>query len=309
VRDLVCYALSISSATALLAGCGGSQPPIGAPGAISMHHARGHSWMLKEATSEPLLYVTTASGIVDVISYPHAKLVGQLTDIDAAQGVCSDASGNVFITAFWTEDILEFAHGGTSPIAKLGDYGYYPYGCAVDPTTGNLAVANPSSMDGGGGGLAIYKNAQGKPTDYFGDFYWCAYDNNGNLLVDGDGGGYELMPAGGYTLQDINLNVPGYGIQWDGSYFAILDSADKEINRVTISGSSGVIYSTVKFTGLIAGLGSDFAISDTKVIMPYAVDKNDGPTKIATAKYPKGGQLGRPFKVGKEFYLALTLSE
>jgi DNA-binding beta-propeller fold protein YncE len=305
---MICrYALSMATA-AMLAACSGSQPPIGAPGAIGLHRTLGHSWMLREATSEPLLYVTTASGAVDVISYPHPKLVGQLTDIDAPQGVCSDASGNVFVTAFWTEDILEFAHGGTSPIAKLGDYGYYPYGCAVDPTTGNLAVANTMSMDGGGS-LAIYKNAQGQPTDYPGDFYFCAYDNDGNLLVDGNGGGYELLASGSYTLQEINLDVPGYGIQWDGNYFAIVDSADKEINRVTISGSSGIVHSTVKFTGLITQLGYDFVLSGTKVVMPYSINKDDWPTKIATARYPKGGQLGRPFKVGEETFLALTLSE
>ena len=40
---------------AMLAGCGGSQPPIGAPGvmpqsrAIAMHAAGGGSWMLPEA--------------------------------------------------------------------------------------------------------------------------------------------------------------------------------------------------------------------------------------------------------------------
>jgi hypothetical protein len=46
------YALSSCIAVALLTGCGGSQPPIGAPGAmpqasaIAMHADRGKSWML-----------------------------------------------------------------------------------------------------------------------------------------------------------------------------------------------------------------------------------------------------------------------
>ena len=50
-------------AAALLAGCGGSQPPIGAPGAmpqsqaIASHAARGKSWMLPEAAPTELLYV------------------------------------------------------------------------------------------------------------------------------------------------------------------------------------------------------------------------------------------------------------
>jgi hypothetical protein len=295
----------------LLAGCGGSQSA-GAPTALppiatSSHKSHGHSWMLKEATSEPLLYITGASDVY-VVSYPQGKLVGELSDIDAPAGVCSDAKGDVFVTAVWTEDVLEFAHGGTSPIAKLGDYGYYPNGCAVDPTTGNLAVANFNSMDGSGGNLAIYAKAQGRPTDYPGSYYWCAYDNQGDLLVDGNGGGYEWMPAGSNTLNSVNLNVTGEGIQWDGTYFAIVDPASKQVNRVTISGSSGVVVSTVNFRGLIASLGYDFVLTGSKIVLPYAIKKNGTDSKVAAAKYPQGGKLGKPFKIGGYDYYAMTLS-
>jgi hypothetical protein len=266
--------------------------------------------MLKEATSEPLLYVAQIPDVgVDVLSYPGLKLVGQLTDIYEPQGVCSDASGNVYVTAFWTEDILEFAHGGTSPIAKLGDYGYYPFGCAVDPTTGDLAVANTGSMDGGGS-LAIYKGARGSPTDYAGSFYFCAYDNKGNLLADFDdyGTGYEMLRAKSYSLQRINLNVPGYGIQWDGSYFAIIDISDGEINRVTVSGSTGTVHSTVKLKGAFAELGWGFALAGDKAIIADALRK-DTTLNLATVNYPKGGRLSRPFKVDAEFSENMALSQ
>ena len=62
------YALSIGVAAASLSGCGGSQPPIGAPGAmpqtsaLATHAARGTSWMAPEKpaykATRPLLYVT-----------------------------------------------------------------------------------------------------------------------------------------------------------------------------------------------------------------------------------------------------------
>jgi hypothetical protein len=311
------YALCSCVAAALLAACGGSQPPIDAaafmPAIAAGPRAThpGHSWMLKEASSEALLYIT-GSQYVYVVSYPKGELVGELSDIDAPSGVCSDTKGDVFVTAVWTEDVLEFAHGGTSPIAKLGDYGYYPNGCAVDPATGNLAVANFNSMDGSGGNLAIYSKAQGKPTDYtapgFGDYYWCAYDNQGNLLVDGNGSGYAEMPAGGSTLNEINLNLAGEGIQWDGTYFAIVDPSAKQVNRVTISGSSGIVVSTVHFTGLIASLGYDFVIAGSKIVLPYTIKKNGSFSKVAMAKYPHGGRLGKPFKIGGLDYYAMTLS-
>jgi len=60
------YPLRMNSCVtmALLAGCGGSQPPIGAPGAVpqsravATHVDRGGSWMQEEAKGEYLLYVT-----------------------------------------------------------------------------------------------------------------------------------------------------------------------------------------------------------------------------------------------------------
>ncbi|MGA8474385.1 MAG: hypothetical protein WB681_04900, partial [Candidatus Cybelea sp.] len=73
-------------AAAMLAGCGGSQPPIGAPGAmpqtsaITTHAAQGTSWMLPGASSQDLLYISSNDrGSVYVYSYPQGSLVGTLT--------------------------------------------------------------------------------------------------------------------------------------------------------------------------------------------------------------------------------------
>jgi hypothetical protein len=72
IRDFSRSAFGICAAAAMLAGCGGSQPPIGAPGAMpqssanATHAAHGGSWMLPKErvaspdyeVSGPLLYVT-----------------------------------------------------------------------------------------------------------------------------------------------------------------------------------------------------------------------------------------------------------
>ena len=74
------------SFTVLLAACGGSQPPIGAPGAIpqsraiATHAERGGSWMLPQAAQEykvagPLVYVTNYAGPDDVTVYPVAMRI------------------------------------------------------------------------------------------------------------------------------------------------------------------------------------------------------------------------------------------
>jgi hypothetical protein len=87
------YAFSTSMATALLAGCGGSQPPIGALGAmpqgraVATHHGRGGSWMLPKARSEDLLYVSDPEKTdVYVYSYRSGQLVGTLTGFSNLKG-------------------------------------------------------------------------------------------------------------------------------------------------------------------------------------------------------------------------------
>ena len=66
---LSCNALAIGAAAALLAGCGGSQPPIGVSGAmpqsstLAMHTDGGQSWMLPGAKSQDLIYSSHSEGV------------------------------------------------------------------------------------------------------------------------------------------------------------------------------------------------------------------------------------------------------
>jgi hypothetical protein len=148
------YALCSCVAAALLAGCGGSQPPIGASGAmpqtsaIATHTTHGKSWMLPEARGRNLLYVSSGSSVY-VYTYPRAKMVGVLADFEATRGECVDKAGDVFIIDHYA-GVDEYAHGGTSPIAMLDPPWSFNLGCSVDPTTGNLAVT------GGGDAVTIF---------------------------------------------------------------------------------------------------------------------------------------------------------
>lgn len=184
------YALSGGVAVALLAGCGGSQLPIGAAGparptpvAVARASAQ-RGWMLQRATSGDLVYasekVSAYGSAVYVYSYPGGELVGELTDFPSGyypQGLCTDSSGDVFVTTNQNlksesqSNIYEYAHGGTSPLATLSDPGW-ALGCAVDPTTGDLAVANASTAGGGSGDVAIYQNARGNPAVYGNFKHW-----------------------------------------------------------------------------------------------------------------------------------------
>ena len=56
----------------------------------------------------------------------------------AAYGMCTDASGNVYMTN--ENAVVEYPHGGTSPVRTVRIPGAQTMYCSVDPTTGDLAV-------------------------------------------------------------------------------------------------------------------------------------------------------------------------
>jgi hypothetical protein len=68
-------AVTLSIASALLAACGGSQPPISPPGAMpqssarAMQPVRSGSWMLRKATTEAAPDYKTAGPLAYVTNY------------------------------------------------------------------------------------------------------------------------------------------------------------------------------------------------------------------------------------------------
>jgi len=256
------FALSVGVAVAMLAGCGGSQPPIGAPGAmpqsraIATHAERGGSWMLPEAKGEDLLYAANANaGTVTVYKYKTRTLVGTINvGEDATQtGECVNKAGDIYITGGYDRNILEFAHGGTQPIATLDDNGSPPFACSVDFQSGDLAVANLDfgySSYSTQGNLTIFKKHERAQVYkdkavYFVDA--CGYDDQGNLLVSGGAQGtrgygpaaFAILPKGRHKLIDITLSPNQgkwplvMGIQWDGRYWAV---------TVPVQGASETVY-------------------------------------------------------------------
>jgi hypothetical protein len=118
------------------------------------------SWIAPGAISQNLLYIGDASsGGVLVYTYlPNPRFLGILTVPSQPGGECVDAAQNVFVTdeGPGSRVTYEYAHGGRSPIAILGDPNGTPSSCSIDPTTGDLAVTSIHNT-GGYGELAIYK--------------------------------------------------------------------------------------------------------------------------------------------------------
>lgn len=314
-------ALGYCVAFAMLAGCsGGPQSrlapsgPSEIPAATSSamqgsatvaHPNPNRSWMAPDAKTKDLLYVTNGgyNGVL-VYSYPQYKLVGTLTGgLFFPDGVCTDKKGDVWIVNNTAEEIVEYEHGGTTQIATLSDPGYYPTICSVDPTTGNLAVANKQMIGSSPepGNLAIYAHAKGTPTLYkdseLFQVWFCGYDDTGNLYIDGTQGysvtfGFAELPKGKKKLTNIALKggtiyFPGK-ILWDGKHVVVGDQSYQNKYPYTsgiyqTTGAGGKIVGTTPLTGSSDVAG--FWIAGNTVIAP-----DIGREDIRLYKYPAGGK-------------------
>ncbi len=309
--------LNVWVAAAMLAGCAVPQPPGAIPHTAAAAHAeRGKSWMLPEAKREDLLYVTNSGrgshgsgGSVSVFSYPKGTLVGQLTAFSDPDGACVDNVGNVFLSDDNYRQIFEYAHGGSQAIRTLADQ-QQPVGCSIDPISGNLAVANVD------GSVAIYRNAKGSPQMYHDpiliDAYYCAYDDGGNLFVDGfnyynENHNFQFaeLPSGKRRFTNITLSETletPVGVQWDGKYITVGDgwSGNHAVYRVQASGSQGVVKRKISLTD---ALPEGYWIDGKRLINP---DFFAG--QVEFFNYPAGGSATKVITSGIDLPSAATVS-
>jgi hypothetical protein len=292
MKTYVRLALIIGAAAALCAGCGASQQPIGATAApqseAASHPQRLGSWMLQKAVNQNLLYASNdEASEVDVYSYPQGSKVGVLTGFDSPKGECVDASGNIWIVNQTPPEIIEYAHGGSSPIATLSVPGSSPAGCAVDPSTGNLAVTSQGDQ------VSVYADAGGTPTTYtdshVNGFGFCGYDNSGNLFVAAgstrDGVLVELPNGSSFiTLtfkpQPKHLHISG--VQWDGEYIAAGGVAEN-------TNSPSILY-RLQVVGSVATIEGEARLGSPKLAPVTAQFWIQGKTVVQSTNH--GAQIG-----------------
>jgi hypothetical protein len=265
---------------------------------LATHADRGTSWMLPEAKREDLPYVSDdALDEVDVYSLRTLKLTGVLTGLNKPQGECVDVTGDVWVTNIGTAQIIEYAHGGTNPINTLADGSGYPVACAVDPSTGNLAVMSIVGLSGPGAVL-VYLDASGTPAEYtdpaLSYYYFDGYDDRGDLLIDGTDAngvfGFAELSSGNNSLANIalkkSISLPG-DVQWDGKWIT-LENAGREntlIYRLRISGSTGTIVGATRLKPPCGALSQTWIQSDTvTAAFPHSCDAT-----IDVWRYPVGG--------------------
>ncbi|HEX3369009.1 MAG TPA: hypothetical protein VHS56_05490 [Candidatus Cybelea sp.] len=267
-----------------------------------MPNALGQTIRPDRGAKSTLLYASDANdNLVYMIDLPSGRLAGKLTGFDQPTGLCAYVKGDVYVVSSQASEILAYKHAVKSAFKELGDHPYIPVGCSIDPVTGNLALANccGNSPDGN---LAIYAHATGA-AKYFSDpsmyIYWyCAYDDRGNLYVSGINHSYayqlDVMPAGKHALNAVMLSPDIEGdvspaLQWDGKYLAIASPTAGAIWQYAVNGTQAKRVHVTKLSD--AGGVLDFWIAATSQRRTlYAPILANSALSIGVYPYPKGGK-------------------
>lgn len=174
-----------------------------------------------------------------------------------------------------------------------------PEACSVDPTTGNLAVANAQTLSAGPGSVGVYAHARGTPTLYTDSqmkfVLFVTYDDKGNLYANGVDSSlvYQLAQlrknAGALTPIAFKQSiVQATNIQWDRNYLAVGDGGGiigtgvPMIYHVKIKHSAGKVVGETPLTGT-TGIFQFFIQGDT------FIGPNLGNENVLFWKYPAGG--------------------
>lgn len=280
----------------VISGCGGSSPAGNLPTATKQAPQRR-----SREESGDLLY-TMGGGASRIFTYPGGKLVASFDRTgNSLEGMCSDRKGNVYVVE--SPAIYEYAHGGTTPIRSIPNVD--AWSCAVDPTTGKLAV----TMLGGfqqAPYLAVYTDASGIPAAYplvtMTRPYNCVYDDKGNLFIQGvlnERGSPNVLdelPEGANSLVNIKLStrvadVGGpTGIAWDGKY-VVLGDTGQDGYRFKIQKQKGTLVGETTFNGVQTVY--QFWLQGSLILL---TDERSGDVNFY--KYPSGGNATKVVSAG-----------
>ncbi len=315
---------------ASLAGCGipaqQIEPQTGASESAAVSGRFGDYSVTQGAKNQALLYVADDSngsggpGQVLIFTYPQGVFVGKLTGFqNLIYGLCVDKTGDLFATDFWGQDVQVYARGATKPMRTLHTHGS-PFGCAVDPTSGDLAVLNwcegPLGSCSSNGTILIYKNGRDRPKKYIdpniGAPFYATYDQAGDLFVNGLLGpfysdAYGELPEGSSSFKSLTLNKlptaqqPG-GILWDNGELVVAPIlSGNVIYRYTIHGNRGKRIGVIKL-GVPPNNGPlAFWIQGQTLIAPqYRLPAKHGIGQVQFFTYPSGA--GPTFTLNHTFY-------
>jgi hypothetical protein len=265
---------------------------------------------IKEAATK--IFVSDALDNVVNIYNTKGKQLAQLTGFSEPQGLATDAKGNLYVANTGDSNILVYASPYTKKPKTLNDPGQYPAGVAVlvSGKTTYVAVTNIISTSDGAGSVVLYKNGKiGKPISNasLGRIYFCGFDANGDLYLDGTSsdesafyfGEIAKLTSGG---KKITLDTLGNSLAFPGG---VQVNTKGKIAIGDQSGAAIYTYNPPK-KGTFGNPISTTPITGSSDDVTFAFTSTDGDVWTADAgtgdsfefKYPKGGNAVATITVG-----------
>jgi hypothetical protein len=285
------------------------------------------------ATVGPAATNATRGGMLLYVSQPYQNKVSifpyargvagpaiATIDIPSASGICSDNNGNVYVPAGLSRDITVFEHGATSPTRTIRVSGY-PLACAVDRSTGALAVTVFAPFGKLTKGCLVYVypdgGAPGKKyvsSEGFTTAESIAYDDLHDLFVIADTCGtkhqcspyelYELTP-GAEVFRQVYLKGLTFArpvqIAWTNRGLLLAASGTLQSRStgfmLSIHNYVASVLDTIPFTN--SRTISDIAVDDGVAILANgSIDTVDS-YRVPTGKPISvlSGSLGEPFGI------------
>ncbi|HXM08191.1 MAG TPA: hypothetical protein VN936_12040 [Candidatus Acidoferrum sp.] len=259
---------------------------------------------------------------ISIFPYAHGVAGSAIATINilSENGICSDNNGNVYVPTGSDRNISVFEHGATSPTRTIRVSGY-PLACAVDRSTGTLAVTVFTRF----GKLTkdclvyVYPHAQAPGKKYlsfksFANAESIAYDNLHDLFVVSNtcGRHHQCSP---YELYELTPGADAFRqVYLKGLTFA----RPVEIawtNRGLLLASSGTLQSrstgfTLSIRNYVASVLNTIPFANSRTVNNIAVDDglaivtNDTANAVDTYRVRTGkpisilsGGLGEPFGI------------
>jgi 6-phosphogluconolactonase len=156
--DFSCRLFGISAAVAILAGCGGSQPPIGSPGATPVYatHTRNAADRIASRGKSPIEFAYVANYLSNNIS-AYA--------IDASIGALMQVQGSPFAAGYGSYDVAIDPTGKFAYVANNGSVSGRPGSVsafAINPRSGALRPIQGSPFAAGSNPLKVAISSNGK---------------------------------------------------------------------------------------------------------------------------------------------------